>query len=151
FMITLPNQDIFKLGLATIIVGNGMFKPNISAMVGQLYDLHETRRDSGFTIFYMGINAGAFFAPIVTGELAERLSDGAVPAYKAVFFAAGIGMLFALVWFYLGRKQLKGIGAPVGELASPKRLIGVVVGSIVVIPGVYLLLQAGAANLQIVL
>ncbi|RLM48973.1 MFS transporter, partial [Halobellus sp. Atlit-31R] len=94
FMITLPNQDIFKLGLATIIVGNGMFKPNISAMVGQLYSIEDTRRDSGFTIFYMGINAGAFFAPIVTGELAERLSDGAIPAYKAVFFAAGIGMLF---------------------------------------------------------
>lgn len=151
FMITLPNQDIFKLGLATIIVGNGMFKPNISAMVGQLYALNDTRRDSGFTIFYMGINAGAFFAPIITGELAERLGDGAFPAYKAVFFASGVGMLIALVWFYIGRKQLKGIGAPIGELASPKRLIGVVIGSLVVIPGVYLLLQAGAANLQIVL
>ena len=151
FMITLPDQDIFKFGLATIIVGNGMFKPNISAMVGQLYSIDDTRRDSGFTIFYMGINAGAFFAPIVTGELAERLSDGAVPAYKAVFFAAGIGMLLALVWFYIGRKQLKGIGAPVGELASPKRLIGVIVGSLLVIPVVYFLLRAGAANLQIVL
>jgi POT family proton-dependent oligopeptide transporter len=151
FMITLPDADIFKFGLATIIVGNGMFKPNISAMVGQLYSIDDTRRDSGFTIFYMGINAGAFFAPIVTGELAERLSDGTIPAYKAVFFAAGIGMLLALVWFYIGRKQLKGIGAPVGELASPKRLIGVIVGSLVVIPVVYLLLRAGAANLQIVL
>ncbi|RLM50078.1 MFS transporter, partial [Halobellus sp. Atlit-31R] len=53
--------------------------------------------------------------------------------------------------FYIGRKQLKGIGAPVGELANPKRLIGVVIGSIVVIPGVYLLLQAGAAKLQVAL
>jgi POT family proton-dependent oligopeptide transporter len=151
FMITLPDQDIFKLGLATIIVGNGMFKPNISAMVGQLYGLHDTRRDSGFTIFYMGINAGAFFAPIVTTYLAQRFGDGTTPAYKVVFFAAGIGMLLALVWFYIGRKQLKGIGAPVGELASPKRLIGVIVGAIVVIPVVYLLLRAGAGNLQVVL
>ncbi len=151
FMITLPDPDIFKLGLATIIVGNGMFKPNISAMVGQLYALNDTRRDSGFTIFYMGINAGAFFAPIVTQLLAERFGDPSVPAYKVVFFASGIGMLIALVWFYIGRAQLKGIGAPVGELASPKRLIGVVVGSLVVIPVVYLLLRAGAANLQVVL
>ncbi len=151
FMITLPNEDIFKLGLATIIVGNGMFKPNISAMVGQLYALHDTRRDSGFTIFYMGINAGAFFAPIVTGLLAQEFGDGTTPAYKVVFAAAGIGMLLALVWFFIGRRQLKGIGAPVGELASPKRLIGVIVGSLVVIPVVYMLLRLGAATLQIVL
>jgi proton-dependent oligopeptide transporter, POT family len=151
FMITLPDEDIFKLGLATIIVGNGMFKPNISAMVGQLYSLNDTRRDSGFTIFYMGINAGAFFAPIVTGLLAEKFGSPDTPAYKVVFAAAGVGMLLALVWFYIGRKELKGIGAPVGELASPKRLIGVIVGSLVVIPVVYLLLRAGAANLQILL
>ncbi|HBI70875.1 MAG TPA: MFS transporter, partial [Massilia sp.] len=49
FMITVPNEDVFKLGLATIIVGNGMFKPNISTMVGKLYALDDTRRDSGFT------------------------------------------------------------------------------------------------------
>ncbi len=151
FMITLPNEDIFKLGLATIIVGNGMFKPNISAMVGQLYSLHDTRRDSGFTIFYMGINAGAFFAPIVTGLLAQEFGDGSTPAYKVVFAAAGVGMLLALVWFFIGRKQLKGIGAPTGELANPKRLIGVIVGSLVVIPLVYLLLRLGAGTLQILL
>ena len=152
FMITIPSQDVFKLGLATIIVGNGMFKPNISAMVGQLYAIHDTRRDSGFTIFYMGINAGAFISPILTQQLAQNVfNTGDTPAYKIVFFASGVGMLLSLVWFYFGRKQLKGIGAPVGELASPKRLIGVVIGSLVVIPVVYLLLQAGAANLQVVL
>ncbi|RYE67222.1 MAG: MFS transporter, partial [Oxalobacteraceae bacterium] len=75
FAITVPNPDIFKLGLATIIVGNGMFKPNISTMVGQLYGIHDTRRDSGFTIFYMGINGGGFIAPILTGILAERMSS----------------------------------------------------------------------------
>jgi proton-dependent oligopeptide transporter, POT family len=149
FAITIPNQDIFKLGLATIIVGNGMFKPNISTMVGQLYGIADQRRDSGFTIFYMGINTGAFFAPILTGWLAESMaSSTGTPAYKVVFFAAGIGMLLSLVWFQIGRRQLKGIGAPVGELASPTRLAGVVIGSLVVIPVVYFLLKLGATTLQ---
>ncbi|MFK3737903.1 peptide MFS transporter [Massilia sp. TN1-12] len=149
FAITVPNPDVFKLGLATIIVGNGMFKPNISTMVGQLYGINDQRRDSGFTIFYMGINTGAFFAPILTGWLAESMAGSTgVPAYKAVFFAAGIGMILSLVWFQIGRRGLKGIGAPVGELASPTRLAGVVIGSLVVIPVVYFLLKLGANTLQ---
>ena len=98
FAITIPNEDVFKLGLATIIVGNGLFKPNISTMVGKLYALNDTRRDSGFTIFYMGINAGAFLAPIFTQILAQKVFNiGDTPAYKVVFFAAGIGMLISLV------------------------------------------------------
>ena len=149
FAITVPNPDVFKLGLATIIVGNGMFKPNISTMVGQLYGINDQRRDSGFTIFYMGINTGAFFAPILTGWLADAMADSTgVPAYKVVFFAAGIGMLLSLIWFQIGRKGLKGIGAPVGELASPARLAAVVIGAMVVIPGVYFLLKLGANTLQ---
>lgn len=152
FMISIPNQDIFKLGLATIIVGNGMFKPNISAMVGQLYALNDTRRDSGFTIFYMGINVGALFAPVVTQLLAEKVfGTSAMPSYKIVFLASGIGMLISLFWFYVGRKSLQGIGAPIGDLANPKRLVMTIVGALVVIPVMYLLLQAGAANLQVLL
>ena len=109
FAITIPDPDIFKMGLATIIVGNGMFKPNISTMVGKLYSVSDPRRDSGFTIFYMGINSGAFIAPILTQVLAQHVfNTGDTPAYKIVFFAAGIGMLFSLVWFYIGRRQLKG-------------------------------------------
>ena len=152
FMISVPNQDIFKLGLATIIVGNGMFKPNISAMVGQLYALNDTRRDSGFTIFYMGINVGALFAPVVTQLLAEKVfGTSAMPSYKIVFLASGIGMLISLFWFYVGRKSLQGIGAPIGDLANPKRLVMTIVGALIVIPVMYLLLQAGAANLQVLL
>lgn len=149
FAITVPDPNVFKLGLATIIVGNGMFKPNISTMVGQLYGIGDERRDSGFTIFYMGINSGAFIAPILTGWLAGAMSGSTgVPAYKVVFFAAGIGMLLSLVWFQIGRKGLKGIGAPVGALASPTRLIGVIIGSLIVIPGVYFLLKLGADTIQ---
>ena len=66
FLIAIPNPEIFKIGLATIVVGNGMFKPNISTMVGKLYGASDPRRDSGFTIFYMGINLGAFVSPILT-------------------------------------------------------------------------------------
>ncbi|UUZ54684.1 hypothetical protein LP419_00985 [Massilia sp. H-1] len=152
FMISFPDKDIFKLGLATIIVGNGMFKPNISTMVGKLYALNDTRHDSGFTIFYMGINLGAFMAPILTQYLAQKIfNTGDTPAYKIVFFAAGIGMLISLVWFYFGRATLKGIGAPEGEAKDPKRVIMVAVGALFVIPVMYLLLKAGAFNLQIVL
>ena len=152
FMITMPNPDIFKLGLATIIVGNGMFKPNISTMVGKLYALNDTRRDSGFTIFYMGINMGAFFAPILTQYLAQKVfNTGDTPAYKIVFFAAGIGMLISLVWFYFGRATLKGIGAPEGDAKNPMRMVMVAIGALFVIPVMYFLLKAGAEPLQYVL
>ncbi len=152
FAISIPDPDIFKIGLATIIVGNGMFKPNISTMVGKLYSLGDTRRDSGFTIFYMGINAGAFLAPILTQVLAQKVfNTGDTPAYKIVFIASGIGMLISLVWFAIGRKTLKGIGAPEPEAQSPMRMVYVALGAIAVIPVVYFLLKAGAANLQVVL
>jgi POT family proton-dependent oligopeptide transporter len=152
FAITIPNQEIFKLGLATIIVGNGLFKPNISTMVGKLYALNDTRRDSGFTIFYMGINTGAFIAPILTQLLAQKVfNTGDMPAYKVVFFASGIGMLLSLVWFYIGRRTLKGIGAPEPEAQSPMRIVGVIIGGIVVIPLIYLLLKLGATTLQYIL
>jgi POT family proton-dependent oligopeptide transporter len=100
-------------------------------MVGKLYKLDDPRRDSGFTIFYMGINMGAFFAPILTQYLAQKVFNmGDVPAYKVVFFASGIGMLVSLVWFYIGRATLKGIGAPADEAArSPVRFMMVAIGA----------------------
>jgi POT family proton-dependent oligopeptide transporter len=152
FAITIPDPDVFKMGLATIIVGNGMFKPNISTMVGKLYGVTDARRDSGFTIFYMGINSGAFIAPILTQVLAQHVfNTGNTPAYKIVFFASGIGMLFSLVWFYFGRRQLKGIGAATGALENRMRMVYVVIGGIVLIPVVYALLKLGADTLQAVL
>ena len=152
FMISLPNQDIFKLGLATIIVGNGMFKPIISTMVGRLYATADERRDSGFTIFYMGINLGAMIAPLLTQYLARKIfGSDTMPAYKVVFIAAGIGMLISLVWFWAGRGQLKGIGEPPAGGESFSRVVTVVVGALVVIPVVYFLLAMGAEKLQMVL
>jgi POT family proton-dependent oligopeptide transporter len=152
FMISLPDPRLFKLGLATIVVGNGMFKPIISTIVGKLYGASDERRDSGFTIFYMGINAGAFLAPLLTGWLAQSVfGTDATPAYKYVFISSGFGMLVSLVWFYVGRSGLKGIGAPPADAPGMQRVVYVVLGSIVVIPVVYFLLAVGGKNLQYVL
>ncbi|MDC8756565.1 peptide MFS transporter [Janthinobacterium fluminis] len=152
FAISIPDPDVFKLGLATIIVGNGMFKPNISTMVGKLYSTADTRRDSGFTIFYMGINMGAFLAPLFTQVLAQHIfGSNGMPAYKVVFISAGIGMLISLVWFAIGRRSLQGIGAPEPQAQSRLRMAYVTIGALVVIPLVYFLLAVGATNLQYVL
>jgi len=152
FAIAIPDDTIFKIGLATIIVGNGLFKPNISTMVGKLYSVADPRRDSGFTIFYMGINTGALIAPVLTQVLAEQVFgvDG-MPSYKVVFMAAGVGMIISLIWFFIGRAQLKGIGAPDPAAMGMGRVLYVVLGGLAVIPLVYLLLAVGAAKLQVVL
>jgi POT family proton-dependent oligopeptide transporter len=93
------NNFFFYTALALLIVGNGFFKPNISTMVGRLYPEGDPRRDSGFTIFYMGINAGAFIAPLVCGWLGYEYG------WHAGFGAAGIGMILGLVVFSMGLKS----------------------------------------------
>jgi len=152
FLIAWPDPNIFQIGLATIIVGNGLFKPNISTMVGKLYGVADIRRDAGFTIFYMGINLGGFTAPILTGILANSVfGTTAVPAYKVVFIASGIGMLLSLVWFWFGRRQLGGIGRPPPESAGKQKVAYVFAGCIVAVPIVYMLLAMGANVLAWVL
>lgn len=150
FMVMVPNEVVFKIGLATIIAGNGLFKPNISTMVGQLYAPGDARRDSGFTLFYMGINAGAFVAPLLTGWAAEHLFGGSpqMPAYKAVFIASGVGMLVSLVWFWIGRQQLRGIGRPAVGTESMLRVLYVALGVLASIPAIFFLLTIDAAQLQ---
>ena len=149
FMIAMPSEQLFKFGLATIICGNGLFKPNISTMVGKLYGVGDPRRDAGFTIFYMGINAGAFIAPILTGWLAEQVfGTTAMPTYKIVFLTAGIGMLISLVWFWFGRQQLEGVGRPPVDSAGKHKVLYVLVGALLAIPLVYFLLSIDATKLQ---
>jgi proton-dependent oligopeptide transporter, POT family len=95
----------FFMGLILIVLGTGLLKPNISAIVGDLYPQGGARRDAGFSIFYMGINIGAFFGQIVTGYLGEKVG------WHFGFGAAGVGMLFGLTVFALfARKTLGGIG-----------------------------------------
>lgn len=95
----------FFLGLVLIVLGTGLLKPNISAIVGDLYPEGGARRDAGFSIFYMGINFGAFFGQLITGILGEKVG------WHWGFGAAGVGMAFGLVVFWLMRgKTLQGIG-----------------------------------------
>ncbi|GGD45385.1 peptide MFS transporter [Pseudoxanthomonas indica] len=152
FMISVPDQQIFKWGLATIIAGNGLFKPNISTMVGKLYSVGDERRDSGFTLFYMGINLGAMASPLLTSWLASKIfGTEAMPAYKMVFIASGVGMLISLVWFWFGRAQLKGIGTPPVGGESVGRLALTAICAVAAIPAFYFLLSMGADSLQWIL
>lgn len=111
--------QVFYLSLAFIILGVGFLKANISSLVGDLYSKGDKRRDSGFTIFYMGINLGSFLATIVCVWLGEKFG------WSYGFGAAGIGMFFGLVTFISGKKYLMGKGeSNVPELLD-KKIIGI--------------------------
>lgn len=97
-------------GLGFLVVGNGFFKPNISAIVGRLYSDTDPKKDSAFTIFYMGINLGAFFSPIIAGTLGE------VCGWSWGFLSAAIGMVAGMAWFFSQGKNLHGAGLPPGRV-----------------------------------
>ncbi|MDZ4727153.1 MAG: peptide MFS transporter [Leptospira sp.] len=96
--LALPKTEFFYLGLVLLVLGNGFFKPNMSALVGRLYEHKPELRDSGYTIFYMGINVGGLIGPIICGSLGERIN------WHFGFGAAGIGMAIGILIFYLGSK-----------------------------------------------
>lgn len=97
----------FMTGLVLIIIGTGFFKPCVSVMVGQLYSEDDPRRDSGFTVFYMGINAGAFLSGLIAGTLGEKVG------WHWGFGSAGVGMVLGLAVYQMFRPMfLKGIGLP---------------------------------------
>ncbi|MCW3805374.1 peptide MFS transporter [Plebeiibacterium marinum] len=102
-------ENVFYMGLGILIFGNGFFKPNISTLVGELYDANDQRRDGAFTIFYMGINVGAMLGPFVTGWLVENDLFG---KWQYGFFAAALGMIIGFLWFYLSRSELGTAGMP---------------------------------------
>lgn len=101
---------LFVLGLTTLVIGNGFFKPNISTMVNQLYAPGDKRVDAAFSIFYMGINLGAFFSPLICGALAEKVH------FKWGFFAAGVGMVLGIVLFEMLKNKyiVTATGEPIG-------------------------------------
>ncbi|WP_037584505.1 peptide MFS transporter, partial [Stigmatella aurantiaca] len=107
---------IFYTALVFLIAGNGFFKPNISTLVGKLYKQGDPRRDGAFTIFYMGINIGAFLAPLTCGWL--RRNMGPIPGmgYHWGFGAAGVGMVLSLIIFLIGQKQVLRDVAAAGNL-----------------------------------
>jgi POT family proton-dependent oligopeptide transporter len=99
-LLSVPSVPFFFSGLGALIIGNGFFKPNISTIVGTLYREGDPRRDRGFTIFYMGINLGAMFSPLVCGTL------GKVYGFPWAFRSAGIGMLVGVLTFFIGQRFL---------------------------------------------
>jgi len=110
FALTQPR--LLSLGLGLMIVGNGFFKPNISVMVGSLYPQGDARRDGAYTLFYMGINLGAFLAPLVSGPLGERVG------WSYGFASAGIGMTLGILTFVFTQRLLQGAGMPPGRAAA---------------------------------
>jgi len=106
FVLAVPSVHAFFIGLLLVILGTGLLKPNVSSIVGELYRPGDARRDGGFTIFYMGINLGAFLGPLICGTLGQSPAFG----WHYGFAAAGVGMLFGVVQFWLTRENLGGAG-----------------------------------------
>ena len=100
FTLAIPSTAAFFIGLVLVVIGTGLLKPNVSAIVGQLYPEGGARRDAGFTIFYMGINMGAFLGPLICGYLGEEVN------WHAGFGAAGVGMLFGVFQYRFSANRL---------------------------------------------
>ena len=101
FTLAFHPLPFFYTGLSLIVVGTGLLKPNVSGIVGALYDPADTRRDAGFSIFYMGINLGAFIGPLIAGWLAQKVD------WHLGFACAGVGMSLGLLQYVLGRRTLQ--------------------------------------------
>ncbi|HVK89299.1 MAG TPA: oligopeptide:H+ symporter [Kofleriaceae bacterium] len=160
------NGNLFFLGLALIALGTGFLKPNISTLVGQLYKPGDARRDSGYTIYYMGINMGAFIAPFACGFLAQSDSfrtwvtaQGFDPNYvwNFAFAASAVGMLFGLIQFLSFKHMLGDAGAFPTIPEDPKRaqrdrfVLLSIVGALVLIGVVVVLAEPSGdtiANVQ---
>jgi len=114
FTMAIPGTSTFYVGLMLIVLGTGLLKPNISAIVGELYPEGGARRDAGFSLFYMGINIGAFLGPLVCGYLGERVN------WHYGFGAAGVGMVFGLIQYRASARHLGECGRrPTAYSADP--------------------------------
>ncbi len=121
FSMVFHSMTAFYAGMVLIAAGTGLLKPNISTMVGSLYGENDPRRDSGFSLFYMGINIGAVLAPLVCGTMAQgegfkrfvaSMGYDAATSWHWGFGAAGVGMTLGLLIYVLNRKQLAHVGRP---------------------------------------
>src|SRR5882724_4340279 len=113
FALFIPTEASFYVGLVLLMAGTGMLKGNVSTIVGQLYAKGDPRRDSGFSLFYMGINLGALLAPIFCGYVGERIS------WRYGFGLAGLGMLIGLVQYVLTARHLGAAGLRPGTSGDP--------------------------------
>jgi len=142
FVLAIPGTASFFAGLLLVVAGTGLLKPNISATVGELYKPGDPRRDSGFTIFYMGINLGAAIGPLICGWLA-------IVNWHYGFAAAGVGMLFGLLQFRYSRRHLGDAGLYTEHPVSSEyaRKAWIVIGAGVAVTGALYL--AGIAGVLV--
>ena len=141
YSLAMPTLITFYCGLLLIVLGTGLLKPNISAIVGDLYAETGAKRDAGFSIFYMGINLGAFFGPLICSWLGEPRDGAAWVNWHYGFGAAGVGMTFALVQYVAGQRHLRGAGELKEDSGMPERLaaarrqfvVGLIVTALVVL------------------
>jgi POT family proton-dependent oligopeptide transporter len=130
-------DSLLFLALGLLIAGNGFFKPNMATLLGSLYREHDPRRDGGFTIYYMGVNLGAFFSPLVAGTLGEKVG------WHYGFASAGIGMCLGIAQFLWGQERLGDAGMPGGKKRLDARdWMHVIVISLLMIPVVYAVMGA---------
>ena len=118
FCLVVPSETSFYLGLVCLMLGTGLLKGNVSTIVGQLYAPGDPRRDSGFSIFYMGINLGALISPLICGYVGERVS------WRLGFGVAGLGMLLGVIQYVLGSKRLGSAGlhpASTGDVVQDQK------------------------------
>ncbi|MGD0500585.1 MAG: peptide MFS transporter [Bryobacteraceae bacterium] len=114
FCLMAPGTAVFYLGLVILVLGAGLLKPNVSAIVGQLYAQGDGRRDAGFSIFYMGINLGALISPLACGWVGERIS------WRLGFGLAGVGMIAGLIQYVAGAKYFGDAGLRPRGAGSPE-------------------------------
>jgi proton-dependent oligopeptide transporter, POT family len=163
FALALPEIWSFYAGLALVALGTGLFKPNISALVGALYARDDNRRDAGFALFYMGINIGAFIAPLITGFLAQSApfkawltAAGFDPSksWHWGFAAAGVGMSIAVILFARASRNLPDTRDPASRISSAeageiwRTGAGVIAGTLLLLGFVWLSDQTGFAALR---
>ena len=154
FSMAVPSQSTFYLGLVLIVIGTGLLKPNISAIVGELYPEGGARRDAGFSIYYMGINLGALLGPLICGYLGQAYTGGEPRQilfglqanWHWGFAAAGVGMVLGLIQYRLGYKNLGEAGGVPRERDASARTIAVL--QLLAGIGVFVLLAALFSVLQ---
>ncbi len=148
------NQEwLFFIALGLLAIGNGFFKPNISSFLGTFYDRNDNRKDGAFTIFYMGINIGAFLAPLTCGYLAQQIH------WSWGFFTSGLGMVLGLIVFYRNMSKYEDKGQPPNpEALKSKKWLGlpiemaVLVASAICIPVFSFLIKAeGITNYLLII
>ena len=144
-LLAIPLGPVAWAGIVCVAVGTGFIKPNLSTIVGGLYDDDDPRRDAGFQLFYMSVNVGSFFSPLVTGWLKAHYG------YHAGFAAAAVGMALALVAFFYGRSRLSAFAFTIPNPLEGRERCSLLLGSLAVVVGcaaLILVLQAITGELS---